>query len=107
MSTNANSNDYTIIATGVFAAGGIDYGGNKIDLAVFADGAFSINHTAINVGIENQPEDVRGQGLPDRAVHAVPWIRGLRRDPWKRDRHREHRGDLWPHREKVLVTSAI
>lgn len=39
VSTNGNSNTSSIIATGVFVAGGVDYGGKNIDLAVFPHGA--------------------------------------------------------------------
>jgi len=64
VSTDGNSNNHTIIATGVFNDGGIDYGGNNIDLAVFADGAFSINHTGVHVSFIVNPRTcvARGSG---------------------------------------------
>ena len=64
VSTNGNSNTSTIIATGVFAAGGVDYGGNNIDLAVFPHGAFSINHTGVQVSFNVNPKTcvARGSG---------------------------------------------
>ncbi len=35
----------SIIATGVFTAGGVDHPGNKVDTAVFPDGTFKIAHS--------------------------------------------------------------
>ena len=47
VTTNPNSHANTIIVTGVFAAGGIDYtNGHSPDLAVFPKGAFSIYHAS-------------------------------------------------------------
>jgi hypothetical protein len=56
VTTNPNSNASTIVATGVFAAGGVDYAGHNVDLAVFSDGAFSIDHNAIKVDFKINPK---------------------------------------------------
>ena len=44
MSTSATSSTSSIIARGVFTAGGVDHGGNKVDTAVFPGGSFKIAH---------------------------------------------------------------
>ncbi len=46
MTTSAANNAPTsIIARGVFTAGGVDHPGNKVDTAVFPDGTFKIAHS--------------------------------------------------------------
>jgi hypothetical protein len=45
MSTSATSSTSSIIARGVFTAGGVDHGGNKVDTAVFPGGSFKIAHS--------------------------------------------------------------
>jgi hypothetical protein len=41
----ANNAPSSIIARGVFTAGGVDHPGNKVDTAVFPDGTFKIAHS--------------------------------------------------------------
>lgn len=57
-----------IIATGVFTAGGIDYQGNNVDVAVFPDGGFSIDHRGGRVTFSLNPKTcvgkLSGNGLP-------------------------------------------
>jgi hypothetical protein len=43
----------SIIARGVFNAGGTDYPGNHTDLASFSNGAFSIHHRGTSMGSVN------------------------------------------------------
>jgi hypothetical protein len=43
--TVANNAPSSIIARGVFIAGGVDHPGNKVDTVVFADGTFKIAHS--------------------------------------------------------------
>ena len=45
MSTSATSSTSSIIARGVFTAGGVDHSGNKVDTAVFSNGSFKIAHS--------------------------------------------------------------
>ncbi len=45
MSTSATSSTSSIIARGVFTAGGVDHSGNKVDTAVFPGGSFKIAHS--------------------------------------------------------------
>jgi len=45
MSASATSSTSSIIARGVFTAGGVDHGGNKVDTAVFPGGSFKIAHS--------------------------------------------------------------
>lgn len=45
MSTSATSSTSSIIARGVFTAGGVDHAGNKVDTAVFPGGSFKIAHS--------------------------------------------------------------
>jgi hypothetical protein len=45
MSTSATSNKASVIATGVFTAGGIDVQGNKVDTFKFAGGSFKVAHS--------------------------------------------------------------
>lgn len=46
LATNpANNAPSSIIATGVFTAGGVDHPGNKVDTVVFPDGTFKIAHS--------------------------------------------------------------
>jgi hypothetical protein len=51
----------SIIGTGVFAAGGIDYPRNKVDLAVFQNGAFSIDHSGVHVTFHFNPSTCVGR----------------------------------------------
>jgi hypothetical protein len=44
MTTLPSSSKYTIIASGVFTAGGVDHQGNSTDTAKFANGSFKIHH---------------------------------------------------------------
>ena len=46
----------------MFTAGGVDYGGNNVDLAVFPHGAFSINHTGIQVSFNINPKTCAAKG---------------------------------------------
>jgi len=43
--TVANNAPSSIIATGVFTAGGVDHPGDKVDRVVFPDGTFKIAHS--------------------------------------------------------------
>ena len=45
MSTSATSSTSSIIARGVFTAGGVDHTGSKVDTAVFSNGSFKIAHS--------------------------------------------------------------
>ena len=45
MSTSATSSASSIIARGVFTAGGVDHQGSKVDTAVFPNGSFKIAHS--------------------------------------------------------------
>ena len=45
MSTSATSSTSSIIARGVFTAGGVDHAGSKVDTAVFSNGSFKIAHS--------------------------------------------------------------
>jgi hypothetical protein len=45
VNTSATSNTSSVIATGVFTAGGVDHGGNKVDTIVFSNGSFKVAHT--------------------------------------------------------------
>jgi len=44
--TVANNAPSSIIARGVFTAGGVDHPGNKVDTVVFPDGTFKIAHSS-------------------------------------------------------------
>jgi hypothetical protein len=44
VSTSANSSTASVIATGVFTAGGADHMGNKVDTFVFSNGSFKVAH---------------------------------------------------------------
>lgn len=44
--TTSETGPSSIIATGVFTAGGVDHPGNKVDTAVFPDGTFKIAHSS-------------------------------------------------------------
>lgn len=44
MTTVPSASKYTIIASGVFTAGGVDISGNSTDTAKFANGTFKIHH---------------------------------------------------------------
>ena len=45
MSTSATSSTSSVIATGVFTAGGVDHTGNKVDTFVFSNGSFKVAHS--------------------------------------------------------------
>jgi hypothetical protein len=45
MSTSATSNTASVIASGVFTAGGVDHMGNKVDTLVFSNGSFKVAHS--------------------------------------------------------------
>jgi hypothetical protein len=45
MTTSATSTKSTIIASGVFTAGGVDHAGNRTDKVVFPGGTFKIRHS--------------------------------------------------------------
>lgn len=45
MSTSETSSTQSIIATGLFTAGGVDHAGDRVDTAVFPDGTFKIAHS--------------------------------------------------------------
>ena len=61
MSTSATSNAESIIATGVFTAGGVDHAGNKVDRAVFPQGTFRIRHSAGTGSQRFNPRTCLGQ----------------------------------------------
>jgi hypothetical protein len=44
MTTQPSARKYTVIASGVFTAGGVDTSGNTTDTARFANGSFKIHH---------------------------------------------------------------
>lgn len=45
MNTSPTSSSSSIIARGVFTAGGVDHSGNKVDTVVFPKGSFKITHS--------------------------------------------------------------
>jgi hypothetical protein len=45
MSTSATSNTASVIASGVFTAGGTDHMGSKVDTLVFPTGSFKVAHS--------------------------------------------------------------
>jgi hypothetical protein len=45
LSASATSSNESIIATGVFTAGGVDHSGNKVDKIVFPGGTFTVAHS--------------------------------------------------------------
>ena len=45
MSTSATSSTASVIAAGVFTAGGVDHTGNKVDTFVFSNGSFKVAHS--------------------------------------------------------------
>jgi hypothetical protein len=45
MSTSATSNTASVIASGVFTAGGVDHMGSKVDTLVFSNGSFKVAHS--------------------------------------------------------------
>lgn len=45
MTTSATSSTSSVIARGVFTAGGVDHTGNKVDRLVFPKGSFKVRHT--------------------------------------------------------------
>ena len=45
MTTSATSNTASVIASGVFTAGGVDHMGSKVDTLVFPTGTFKIAHS--------------------------------------------------------------
>lgn len=44
MTTSATSSTASVIASGVFTAGGVDHQGNKADTFVFSNGSFKVAH---------------------------------------------------------------
>jgi len=44
VSTSATSSNASVIATGVFTAGGVDHTGNKVDTFVFSNGTVKVAH---------------------------------------------------------------
>lgn len=44
MTTSATSSTASVIASGVFTAGGVDHTGNKVDTFVFSNGSFKVAH---------------------------------------------------------------
>jgi len=44
MTTSATSSTASVIAAGVFTAGGVDHTGNKVDTFVFSNGSFKVAH---------------------------------------------------------------
>ena len=44
MTTSATSGTASVIASGVFTAGGVDQQGNKVDTFVFSNGSFKVAH---------------------------------------------------------------
>jgi hypothetical protein len=53
MTTSSTSNTYSIIATGVFTAGGTDVSHNGYDVATLSNGSFRINHPGRGKGKES------------------------------------------------------
>jgi hypothetical protein len=45
MTTSETTSKQSIIATGLFTAGGVDHSGARVDTAVFSDGTFKIAHS--------------------------------------------------------------
>ena len=45
MTTSATSSTASVIASGVFTAGGVDKQGNKVDTFVFSNGSFKVAHS--------------------------------------------------------------
>jgi membrane peptidoglycan carboxypeptidase len=45
MSTSATSTSQSVIAYGVFTAGGVDHPGNTTDTVVFSNGSFKVTHS--------------------------------------------------------------
>jgi hypothetical protein len=45
MSTSDTSSTQSIIATGLFTAGGVDHAGDRVDTVVFPDGTFKLAHS--------------------------------------------------------------
>jgi hypothetical protein len=45
MTTSATSNTASVIASGVFTAGGVDHMGSKVDTLVFSNGSFKVAHS--------------------------------------------------------------
>lgn len=45
VTTSFSGNNESIIATGMFTAGGVDHSGNRVDTVVFPNGAFKITHS--------------------------------------------------------------
>src|SRR5215469_5724375 len=44
MTTSATSSTASVIAAGVFTAGGVDHQGNKVDTFVFSNGSVKVSH---------------------------------------------------------------
>jgi len=53
MTTSATASRVSIIATGVFTAGGVDREGSKVDTITFPGGTFKINHSGVTPGKQN------------------------------------------------------
>jgi hypothetical protein len=45
VTTSATASTQTVIATGVFTAGGVDHQGSRVDTFVFAGGSFKVAHS--------------------------------------------------------------
>jgi hypothetical protein len=69
MTTSSTTSRQSIIATGMFTAGGVDHSGARVDTAVFPDGTFKIAHSS-------------GIGTPrfnPKTIHSSPARVGSRR----------------------------
>src|SRR6266567_2388211 len=67
VTTSATATTQTVIATGVFTAGGVDHQGSKVDTFVFPGGSFKVAHSQ-GTGTQNfDPKTclntVRGHGI--------------------------------------------
>ena len=69
--TVANNAPSSIIARGVFTAGGVDHPGNTVDTVVFPDGTFKIAHSRASAPAL-QPRDVPGRHRPERHLPVGP-----------------------------------
>ena len=86
----ANNAPSSIIARGVFTAGGVDHPGNKVDTVVFPDGTFKIAHSKRHRHPALQRQDVPGRHHSERHLPAERWHGGVRGDQRARDLPAEH-----------------
>lgn len=94
--TVANNAPSSIIARGVFTAGGVDHPGNKVDTVVFPNGTFKIARSGGTGTLALQHQDVPGRLRPERHLPAQRRHGGLRGDQRARDLPAEHHGSCRP-----------